>query len=406
MEETNKCCLCSKEASNYHYLISYEEEESKKAVCGDCYNNEKLVTNCYKSNGEFVGKIERIIAGRMIKRDKAIGKDSSSIIVLDEEQEKKCILCNEIKEKKLIENKICYKCKIEKGEEGVVRIVNKKGKAIDKISITKKKYLENKKVIKMLDRDNVYITNIFDKILFSIIFRIIKKDIVVSRSGKWSCEAKRKESKELLRDNLAERMSKNVIRMNVNIEDFKAMVIKRDKRKCKICGKKAHGVFSKSEIKVFSNSICACINCEYLMDDKKYLSWLNISEKKFSIMDLFRKNTNKETVILYEYSKKIKFRIEKSIAKILEKEDMISLIGKKTYKLNYDVHSFREFIVNREDKKCHYCGKKGKTVDHVIPKSKGGLTTPKNCVCACEKCNTKKGNTDKENFIIFMNQSV
>jgi len=45
---------------------------------------------------------------------------------------------------------------------------------------------------------------------------------------------------------------------------------------------------------------------------------------------------------------------------------------------------------------CQYCGTKLKnsetTVDHIIPKSRGGKSTFENCVTACRKCNIKKNN--------------
>ena len=45
---------------------------------------------------------------------------------------------------------------------------------------------------------------------------------------------------------------------------------------------------------------------------------------------------------------------------------------------------------------CQYCEKKlsreSATIDHVIPRSKGGQTTWENCVISCSDCNTKKGN--------------
>ena len=48
-------------------------------------------------------------------------------------------------------------------------------------------------------------------------------------------------------------------------------------------------------------------------------------------------------------------------------------------------------IFKRDGNKCVYCGSKDRlTVDHVIPKAKGGRTTWKNLVTACKKCNSKK----------------
>lgn len=52
----------------------------------------------------------------------------------------------------------------------------------------------------------------------------------------------------------------------------------------------------------------------------------------------------------------------------------------------------RHNVFRRDSHKCQYCGEtKDLTLDHVIPKSKGGKTNWKNLVTACKKCNTKKG---------------
>jgi 5-methylcytosine-specific restriction endonuclease McrA len=51
-------------------------------------------------------------------------------------------------------------------------------------------------------------------------------------------------------------------------------------------------------------------------------------------------------------------------------------------------------ILIRDGFKCAYCGsEKGKlTIDHIIPKSRGGKTDFENCVSSCKSCNNKKGN--------------
>jgi 5-methylcytosine-specific restriction endonuclease McrA len=45
---------------------------------------------------------------------------------------------------------------------------------------------------------------------------------------------------------------------------------------------------------------------------------------------------------------------------------------------------------------CQYCNKQSAsdklTVDHIIPRSKGGTNSWLNCVSSCRKCNSKKGN--------------
>ena len=46
----------------------------------------------------------------------------------------------------------------------------------------------------------------------------------------------------------------------------------------------------------------------------------------------------------------------------------------------------------RDEFTCQYCGAKGDmTFDHVIPRSKGGLTMWENVVASCSACNLKKG---------------
>ncbi|MGE1112969.1 HNH endonuclease [Priestia megaterium] len=60
---------------------------------------------------------------------------------------------------------------------------------------------------------------------------------------------------------------------------------------------------------------------------------------------------------------------------------------------------FRDVVLNKYKNTCYYCGSKGNTIDHVIPRSKGGKTTFNNLVCACEQCNTEKGDFDLNKFL-------
>jgi 5-methylcytosine-specific restriction endonuclease McrA len=53
----------------------------------------------------------------------------------------------------------------------------------------------------------------------------------------------------------------------------------------------------------------------------------------------------------------------------------------------------RRNIMRRDKFSCQYCAKKSDlTIDHVLPKSRGGKDQWENLVTACEKCNVKKGN--------------
>lgn len=55
----------------------------------------------------------------------------------------------------------------------------------------------------------------------------------------------------------------------------------------------------------------------------------------------------------------------------------------------------RRNLFARDHNTCQYCGKRFNTaqlsLDHVIPRSRGGPTTWANVVCACVECNVRKG---------------
>lgn len=53
----------------------------------------------------------------------------------------------------------------------------------------------------------------------------------------------------------------------------------------------------------------------------------------------------------------------------------------------------RREVLRRDSHTCQYCGSTKKlTLDHVIPRAKGGTHTWENVVIACETCNHRKGN--------------
>jgi 5-methylcytosine-specific restriction endonuclease McrA len=52
----------------------------------------------------------------------------------------------------------------------------------------------------------------------------------------------------------------------------------------------------------------------------------------------------------------------------------------------------RRAVFERDDWTCQYCGSRANlTVDHVIPRSKGGLSSWENIVASCAPCNRRKG---------------
>jgi 5-methylcytosine-specific restriction endonuclease McrA len=62
-----------------------------------------------------------------------------------------------------------------------------------------------------------------------------------------------------------------------------------------------------------------------------------------------------------------------------------------------DVHRrkiTRKAVLARDSYTCQYCGREaaGLTVDHVIPRSRGGQSVWENIVASCAPCNRRKGN--------------
>lgn len=79
----------------------------------------------------------------------------------------------------------------------------------------------------------------------------------------------------------------------------------------------------------------------------------------------------------------------------------------------------RRNIIRRDGFRCQYCGIKSSelTIDHIIPKSRGGSESWDNLVSACKSCNNKKGShtpeeagihllhkPSKPNHIVFIRQ--
>ncbi|MFQ6615764.1 MAG: HNH endonuclease [Fidelibacterota bacterium] len=59
-----------------------------------------------------------------------------------------------------------------------------------------------------------------------------------------------------------------------------------------------------------------------------------------------------------------------------------------------DIVLSRKNILKRDRHQCQYCGRRSvpMTIDHVIPKERGGRDSWENLVCSCHVCNRKKGN--------------
>jgi 5-methylcytosine-specific restriction endonuclease McrA len=66
----------------------------------------------------------------------------------------------------------------------------------------------------------------------------------------------------------------------------------------------------------------------------------------------------------------------------------------------------RNRIYKRDDNQCVYCGsKKQLTIDHILPKSRGGTNEWTNLVTCCFRCNIRKANRTPEEANMKMNKS-
>jgi hypothetical protein len=110
--------------------------------------------------------------------------------------------------------------------------------------------------------------------------------------------------------------------------------------------------------------------------------------------------------------------VNKGKAEIVKADDSPITSGYQTYVrpviirlLKYIRHFVRTLrpnrnrIYKRDGNKCVYCGSnRNLTLDHIIPKSRGGPNDWMNLVTSCSKCNLKKGNRTPEEAKMTMSQ--
>ncbi|WP_245608632.1 HNH endonuclease [Saccharibacillus sacchari] len=87
------------------------------------------------------------------------------------------------------------------------------------------------------------------------------------------------------------------------------------------------------------------------------------------------------------------------MARCLVREHAAVVVNRFTIRRLYTNRSFRRYILERDRYTCHFCGEYGDTIDHLLPRAKGGHTTPLNCVCACMLCNQNKADRDLDEFM-------
>lgn len=99
-----------------------------------------------------------------------------------------------------------------------------------------------------------------------------------------------------------------------------------------------------------------------------------------------------------EIISEFKDKVVKTVSRVFSVPSVVRLLSK--LKLRYHVRLTRKNILIRDDNSCRYCGKSGTpatlTLDHVIPRSRGGKFTWQNIVASCLDCNAKKGDRTPE----------
>lgn len=131
---------------------------------------------------------------------------------------------------------------------------------------------------------------------------------------------------------------------------------------------------------------------------------------------------HKKTLLLDSSYQVVSFISEKKALKLLFKENKVDIISnwsdvivwgsgkikhpsilrlKNHVKKNYFNSNFsRKALVKRDKSTCLYCCRKltasQVTIDHVLPRAQGGVTSFTNCVVSCQTCNNKKADRTPE----------
>ena len=108
-------------------------------------------------------------------------------------------------------------------------------------------------------------------------------------------------------------------------------------------------------------------------------------------------NAKRAIVLIIKEKVKMLEKYSENIRSVQNSFDLPSVIRLNFYvHLKYkDIVLNRRNIIKRDDYRCQYCAKQATplTLDHIVPKNKGGKDSWENLVAACSKCNTRKGDT-------------
>lgn len=85
---------------------------------------------------------------------------------------------------------------------------------------------------------------------------------------------------------------------------------------------------------------------------------------------------------------------------VIFRSERVAIPAPSVVKLRHFVHVpyraraalTRRAVFARDGWSCQYCGAAAENVDHVVPKSRGGLHVWENVVASCRRCNSRKEN--------------
>lgn len=396
------CCDKCKETNNQTILLFQEDFMNQSSSFSPVVERKELIQTMKKETKKEPETILLKLKTKPIEKKKTLN-------VTKKKSEKKagyrkntCALCKEktvmVGEQKMKNTHFCGKCLKEKRFQGLVFVKNERGIRIGITSYEEARDLSEKGKAVFLNHNNIKITNSVDAFVMEVQMKK-KKWMFVSHCGKWSIQIDEKEANEIVNEGIASVIHTRTIRAIHNEKEFYDIITKRDKNICQECGehRKFVGILSKGKIHRFSNTKTYCLECRYKLNPKMFLKWLNIRELKGTV-----ERTHKvEGVWLYEKEKDKKHYISKEDAQRLEKEGMAVKKNEEEYLTLYTQTEFRDMILKRDHYICTYCGEKGYTLEHILPKSREGITVPNNCACACLKCNEEKNNMTKEEYLEF-----
>ncbi len=99
-------------------------------------------------------------------------------------------------------------------------------------------------------------------------------------------------------------------------------------------------------------------------------------------------------LVLAEKVKVLKYsnHVINCVEKAFKAPAVVALIKVVRMVYRHKVPYSKKNVLARDQHKCAYCGTKSKTltIDHIIPRSRGGKTDFDNCVACCKKCNDLK----------------